>query len=67
MFDHVDPRIFWPALVLAWFVIGLLVGLFVGKIAKWCDSEPQNHYDDRVAERHRHLAQKGHRSRLGIK
>jgi hypothetical protein len=67
MLDHVDPRIFWPALIVAWFVIGLIVGLFVGKIAKWCDSEPRNHYDDHVAERHRRNAQNGFKARQGIR
>lgn len=32
MFDHVDPRIFWPMLVLVWFIVTMAVIWTFGKV-----------------------------------
>ncbi len=32
MFDHIDPRLFWPGLVLVWFLASLVAGMVLGRI-----------------------------------
>jgi hypothetical protein len=68
MFDHVAPTVFWPLLVLFWFLASLVVGLFVGRICRWAD-QPQNRYmnDDHVAAMKRTHARNGFKSRQGIR
>ena len=66
MFDSIDPRIFWPAFVLVWFILGVGVALLFGRIVDL--SNPHNRYtDDDVADRKRRLERNGFKSKQGIK
>ncbi len=68
MFDHITPTVFWPLVVLIWFLVSVVVGLGVGKIIRWCDSEASRFEQrDRVAEMHRRDARNGFKSRQGIR
>lgn len=68
MFDHIDPRLFWAAFTLVWFV------------ASWCalwlwtklidgGNPRRNRYtgDDHVASMHRLHKRNGFKSRQGIR
>jgi hypothetical protein len=35
MLDHIPPTIFWPLLVVVWFLVTLAVGILVGKCIKF--------------------------------
>jgi hypothetical protein len=65
--DHVDPRIFWPSLVLVWFLASLAVGLLVGRVIRWCDSPGRRIGTDAVAESQRRIARNGFKSRMGVR
>jgi hypothetical protein len=74
MFDHVSPTVFWPLLMLGWLLVSIVVGTFIGKMIRWCDT-PQNRYVDSVdvkrcertgsqAEFNRRLNSRGLKSRV---
>jgi hypothetical protein len=65
--DALDPRLFWPAFVLVWFILGVAVALLFGRIVDL--SNPRNRYegDDDVADRKRRLERNGFKSKQGIK
>jgi hypothetical protein len=37
--DSLDPRVFWPALVVIWFSVSVVILMAVGKIIRWGDTE----------------------------
>ena len=67
MFDHVDPRVFWPLLLLAWLAFSWVVLWLFAKIVD-AGNPRRNRYTnkDHVAERHRRTARNGFKSRMGI-
>jgi hypothetical protein len=68
MFDYVAPQVFWPTAVLLWLVVSLVVGIAIGKVIRWCDSEGERFQQrDRVAESKRRIARNGFKSRIGAR
>ena len=68
MFDSIEPTVFWPLFALTWLVASIVVGLGVGKVIRWCDSEGERFQQrDHVAESKRRVAHNGFKSRQGIR
>lgn len=68
MFDHVDPRLFWPALVLFCFVVSLFIGWLIGSMIRYC-SDDQNRYvdTDPSDDLKRKNTARGFKSKAGIR
>ena len=68
MFDDVPPTVFWPLLVVFWFIVARAVGLFIGKVIRWCD-QPKNRYldEDQIAAMHRLHKRNGDKSKMGTR
>lgn len=68
MLDHIAPTVFWPAFVLVWFLVSLVVGIGVGSLIRYCDRE-RNKYVTRdwVTEQRCRSSRRAFKTRAGIR
>ncbi len=66
--DALDPRLFWPAFVLVWFLVSLIAGIALGKLIRYCDRE-RNKYVTRdwVTEQRCRTSRRAFKTRAGIR
>lgn len=67
MFDHIDPTVFWPVLLIVSFVIASAAVWLLATLVDGANPKRRFEQHDRVAERRRNLERNGFKSRIGAR
>jgi hypothetical protein len=67
MFDHVDPRVFWPCFALFWLAASWVALWLFAKLVDAGNERHKFHNQDHVAAMHRMHKANGFKSKQGIR